>query len=174
MNRSYVVAILLFVSQIALGQSAKVLVQNAKLNSPTKAAINIKWYSQSLVYPKGVYVYRKLQGESVWVKLTSSPLVIQQTVSPALIKQDKELKAFHGIAKDLSKSKNNGFVLLSLFGKSFQSADFSKLIGIQWDDYKVTWGNVYEYRITQLTNGQEAELSISNAIKAGTTNGEIL
>jgi uncharacterized protein len=168
MLRSFTITVfLLITTHYVLGQSAKVLVQNAKLNSPTKAAINIKWYSQSLVYPKGVNVYRRLQGENTWMKLTNTPLMIQQAVPAALIKQDEELKAFHGIAKDLAKSKNNGFVLLSLFGKSFQSADFSRLIGIQWDDDKVTWGNVYEYRVTQLINGQEVELGVSNTIKAG-------
>jgi uncharacterized protein len=162
-----VILLFFFTTQVGLSQSAKVLVQNAKLNSPTKAAINIKWYSQSLVYSKGVNVYRRLQGESTWVKLNDFPMVIQPTVPPALAKQDEEIKALHGIAKDLSKSKNNGFVLLSLFGKSFQSADFSKLIGIQWDDDKVAWGNTYEYRVMRIENKQETELGISNTIRAG-------
>ncbi|MFM9836909.1 MAG: hypothetical protein ACKVOQ_01525 [Cyclobacteriaceae bacterium] len=166
MNKLVVVA--LFVSQFALGQSAKVLVQNAMLNSPSKAIINVKWYSQSFVYPKGVNVYRRAQGESIWTKLNDAPLVIQPAVPPALAKQDEELKAFHSIAKDLSKSKDNGFVLLSLFGKSFQSEDFSTLIGIQFNDEKLVWGSDYEYRVTKLENAKEIELGVSKTIQAGT------
>ncbi len=155
------------VTQIAFGQSAKVLVQNAKSNSPYKAVINIKWYSQSLVYPKGVNVYRKPSVGNAWIKLNDSPFTIQSAVPPDLAKQDEEIKAFHGIVKDLSKANNNGFVLLSLFGKSFQSADFCKLIGIQLDDNKVVWGDTYEYRVMRIENNQEIELGISNAIKVG-------
>jgi uncharacterized protein len=161
------VVVLFFSSQLAFGQSAKVLVQNAKGNIPTKSVINIKWYSQSFIYPKGVNVYRRLSGESAWIRLTDFPLVMQKTVPPAMSKQDEELTVFHSVAKDMNKSKGNGFMLLSLFGKSFQSADFSRLVGIQWDDDKVIWGNVYEYRVTKVVDAKEVEMGISPPIKAG-------
>jgi uncharacterized protein len=167
MLNCFKVAVFVLITSQALGQSAKVLVQNAKLNSSANTAIHVKWYSQSFIYPKGVFVYRRVQGESEWKRLNNSPLLIQKTVPPAMLKRDKELTAFHSIVSELGKSKNNGFTLLSLFGKSFQSQDFSRLIGIQWDDDKVTWGSTYEYRVTQLVNSQEIELGVSSAIQAG-------
>lgn len=137
------------------GQSAKSLVQNSFTASASHPIIEIKWYSQNFIHPKGVNVYRRVSGESNWTRITNAPILMAKTIPAAVSQRDEDVEAFFSMTKELNSTKNNGFMLLNLFVKSFQSADFSKLIGIQWDDKDIIWGNTYEYRITQLVNATE-------------------
>jgi uncharacterized protein len=148
------------------GQSAKVLVQNAKSSTAANSLIEVKWYSNELIYAKGVNIYRKQSTENNWTKLNVAPLTIAKSVPPEMIRQDEDLDAFVSMANDITNSRKNGFLLLNLFAKSFQSSQFSKLIGIQFDDNKIIWNEVYQYRVTRLERNQEIELGISPSIKA--------
>ena len=153
-------------TSLSLGQSAKILVQNAKSSTSSNPSIEVKWYSNDLVYPKGVNIYRKQSTENTWTKLNTAPLTITKTVPPEMSRQDEDLDAFVSMANDMTNLMKNGFLLLNLFAKSFQSNQFSKLIGIQFDDSKITWDEVYQYRVTRLEKNQEIELGISQPIKA--------
>lgn len=152
---------------ISFSQSSRVLVQNAKGNSFASFTLNVKWYNQQLIYKKGVNIYRKETGESDWTKLNISPILIQPTVPPALLQRDEDLQMFVDMAKEMNVAEEDGFLLLSLFGKSFQSADYSRLIGIQYDDRTAAWGKTYQYRVMKLEGNKEIELAVSPIIKAG-------
>lgn len=148
-------------------QSAKVLVQNSPLSNSANPLIEIKWYSQEFVYPKGTNIYRRAKGDLAWIKLNPSAIVIQKTVPADWARQDEDLEAFVGMANDIAIAQKNSFLLLNLFAKSFQSKFFSTLIGIQFDDNKINWGSVYEYRITKIERNQEIELGLSPPIQSG-------
>lgn len=152
---------------VGFAQGSRVLVQNAKGNSLASFALNVKWYNQQLVYKKGVNIYRREAGESNWTKLNASPIVIQPTVPPALLQRDEDLQMFVDMAKEMNVAEEDGFLLLSLFGKSFQSPDYSRLIGIQYDDHTTTWGKTYQYRVMKLEGNKEIELAVSPIIKTG-------
>jgi hypothetical protein len=160
--------VLLFASKnFSQSSDVRVLVQNTKATTALKPFISIKWYSQSLVYPKGVNIYRKELGQEAWVKLNKSPLLIQKSVPAQLQQRDADLEAFVEMAKEMGSAQDNGFLLLNLFVKSFQSSDYAKLIGIQYDDMTATWGNSYEYKINRVEKNGEIELSTSPSIKVG-------
>ena len=152
---------------VGFAQGSRVLVQNAKGNSLASFTLNVKWYNQQLVYKKGVNIYRREAGESNWTKLNASPIVIQPTVPPALLQRDEDLQMFVDMAKEMDVAEEDGFLLLSLFGKSFQSPDYSRLIGIQYDDHTTTWGKTYQYRVMKLEGNKEIELAVSPIIKTG-------
>jgi uncharacterized protein len=148
-------------------QQSKVLVQNAKLSSPAFSIVEVKWYSQDFVYPQGVNVYRRKSDQANWVKLNTAPIMMSKKATPAMIKQDSDIQTFLDMANDLAKVKINGFALLTLFGKSFQSNLFSKLLGIQFDDDKVDWSSSYQYKIAKMDKGNEAEIGVSDLIVVG-------
>ena len=164
--RTFQVVILLSISQLVFGQSAKVLVQNAKSSKPSDPLIEVKWYSSAFVYPKGCNIYRKLRGESSWSKLNTSPILLSKSVPAAIARQDGDMDAMLSMANEMNKNKGNGFLLLNLYAKSFQSAQFAKLAGIQYDDNKVVFGSSYEYRITTIGKNEETELAVSLPIKS--------
>jgi chitodextrinase len=147
--------------------AAKVLVQNARGNSSSRAVVEVKWYSQGFIYLKGVNLYRRESGQTDWIRLNKTLILPQRTVPAPLLQRDGDLDTFLDMARNMGSMENNGFMLLTLFAKTFQSSDFSKLVGIQFDDASVQWGRTYEYRVTQMINAAEAELGISNAITAG-------
>ncbi|MEQ9415249.1 MAG: hypothetical protein RIF39_15545, partial [Cyclobacteriaceae bacterium] len=148
------------IPSLIFAQQGKVLVQNAYGNTPENPSVNIKWYSQSLTYQRGVNIYRRVEGEQNWVKLNNSPIVLQQVVPSNLLQGDEDLDAFVEMAADINQSSNNGFMLLNLFVKSFQSQDFSRLIGIQFDDTQVEWGNSYHYKVMKIVGRADEELGV--------------
>lgn len=151
----------------ATAQSSRVLVLNGTSNTAAHTTIRVKWYTDGLVYPQGVHLYRRSGEAEPWVRVNKQLISLQKTASPALIRQDEDVEAFLDMANSLSASKPEGFVLLNLYVKSFQSADFSKLLGIQYDDASVEWGKQYEYKVVRLDRGQEIELGVSVPITAG-------
>lgn len=161
--------VILLISGLAFAQSptAKVLVHNARGNSAARAIVEVKWYSQRFVYPKGVNLYRRESGESTWTKLNKTPILPQRTVPAPLLQRDGDLDTFLDMARNINSMENNGFMLLNLFAKSFQSGDFSKLAGIQFDDVTAQWSKTYEYRVTLVNNNGESELALSNPVTVG-------
>ena len=156
-----------FCISVAQAQESRVLVQNSKGTTSEKPIVNIKWYNQQFIYKKGVNVYRREVG-GAWVKLNTTPVIMAQSVSPALLQRDEDLQAFLDMAKELTAAEEDGFVLLTLFGKSFQSQDYAKLIGIQFDDITAEWGKNYEYRVAKIeSTGKETELGISSSLRVG-------
>jgi hypothetical protein len=148
-------------------QTARVLVQNAVTATSEKSIVIIKWYSQSLVYPAGVNVYRQQTGQTEWIKLNKTPIAPQKIVPPAWLQQEDDLDGFLDMANNLGRSTQDGFILLNLFVKSFQSSAYSRLIGIEWQDNTAQWGQSYTYKVMKITDGGETDLAASPSIIAG-------
>ncbi|MBY0433946.1 MAG: hypothetical protein K2U26_07540, partial [Cyclobacteriaceae bacterium] len=159
--------VLLFAFSLVYGQGTKVLVQNTRGNRQDRAIVQVKWYSQNLIYPDGVNVYRRQVGETAWTKINAAPVVLKKNITPQQKQQDQDFEAFVDMASNLTKAKNAGFIILNVFAKTFQSEEFSKQIGIQFDDSSVRWGSDYEYRITRLEKGAEIEFGISPQLRVG-------
>jgi hypothetical protein len=159
---------MLFASALCYAQSAKVLVRNGNGSSSGSVMVDIKWYSSTLIYASGANIYRRQSGQTDWTKLNSSPIIIQRTIPAAVLQRDPDIDAFFSMATRLNSTRNNGFMLLNLFVKSFQSADFAKLIGIQWDDRTANWQTSYEYRVTLINGKTETELAVSPQLTTST------
>jgi fibronectin type 3 domain-containing protein len=168
MLRFCMVFALVFAGESALAQQTRVLVQNALIGTRQQPVVTVKWYSSSLTYATGVNVYRQQEGETTWLKLTSTPLRLSRTVPAALLQRDEDLEGFLDMARQAANEGQEGLVMLNLFVKSFQSADFARLLGIQWDDATVQWGERYTYKITLVKGNGEADLAMSARVEAGT------
>jgi uncharacterized protein len=160
--------VFLFLASFGYSQNAgRVLVQNSKNNSSKNAHIEIKWYSKLLTYERGVNIYRKSDKDTSWVKMNQLPILKQKFVPATLLAEDSDLDALLNLASDKPALQDNGFLLLTLFAKSFQSQIFSTLLGIQFIDKTVQWGVRYQYRVAEINIGGEADLGVSSEIKVG-------
>ncbi|MGE0590727.1 MAG: fibronectin type III domain-containing protein [Cyclobacteriaceae bacterium] len=149
-------------------QEGKILVRNGVSNSEANAKIQIKWYSQSLVYPDGVNIYRRGNGSQLWQKLNTTPVRVQRRASADMLQRDEDIEAFLEMAQNINSTSENGFLLLNLFIKSFQSEDLSKVIGIHWDDETASWGESYQYKVTRFSGSREEDVGVSEEIAVGT------
>jgi hypothetical protein len=149
-----------------LAQS-RVIVRNGANNRQGVAQISLKWYTDKLVYQQGVHVYRRSGDSDEWVRLNNQLITLQKAVPAPLVQKDEDLEAFLDMANGLNTVNPEGFVLLNLYVKSFQSPAFAKLLGIQYDDATVEWGKAYEYKVVRMERGQEVELGVSGRIVVG-------
>lgn len=151
----------------SVAQSSRVLVQNTIGSSQSNVSVQVKWYTDKLVYLQGVHVYRRTADSVDWARINKQLITLQKTVPAPLVQKDEDLEAFLDMANGLNTPNPEGFVLLNLYVKSFQSPAFSKLLGIQYDDATVEWGKSYEYKIVRMERGQEVELGVSERIVVG-------
>lgn len=147
--------------------TARVLTHNDLGTQPAHPIVNIKWYHQQFVYKQGVNVYRREYGQDGWTKLNDTPIVLQKNAPAAMVEKDEDLDAFVQMANGLGTADNEGFFLLTLFAKSFQSADYARTIGIQYDDHTAAWGHTYEYRVRKVAKQEEITLGVSSPITVG-------
>ncbi|MBL6446566.1 hypothetical protein JMN32_09610 [Fulvivirga sp. 29W222] len=147
-------------------QTGRVLVQNAPNTSLESPVINVKWYTEQLWYPEGVNVYRRQSSEDEWTKLNSTPVLKKSTVSMEALQEDEDLEVMVEIMND-NPEQAEGFLLINLFIKSFQSMEFSRFLGIQYDDASINWGDTYQYQVRIINNGEESVLATSPEITAG-------
>lgn len=161
---------MLLVLQVMAGnaQSGKVLVQNEdKGGLAGLPAIQIKWYSQALLYPSGVNVYRREKGERNWVKLNNAPVMKKAGLPQDAYQQDENLELFVSLVNEAKPSDLQGFVLLNIMIKSFESDLYSGFLGINYLDQQPLKGKAYQYKISKIAGSGEELIGISDFITAG-------
>lgn len=130
-------------------------------------SISIKWYTSELVYPEGVNIYRREKGTFDWVKLNLKPVKLEDSIPKVELANDKDLDFFVSLIKESKRSDLQGFLLLNVLVKSFESPVFSKFLGILYKDEAAEVGKSYEYKVMKLQKGSEVMLGISNEIIVG-------
>ena len=117
--------------------------------------IKLKWYSQELVYPKGVNIFRKEENGN-WVKLNSSPIKKGKPIEQSILNNDEELKQSYEIVKDIQPTDFKSIILLNTIVQSFKSDEFADFLGIYFEDKFSTTKKV-KYKVVQLDNEIIAE-----------------
>ena len=166
----YLITLLLLVISYTLsGQDARVLVENAKISTAQHPVVLIKWYTENLLYPEGVNLYRKEENTLTWAKLNATPIKKKTMMAPSLLSKDPDMEPFvkmiqSATAKDLQVS----IVQFNLLLKSFQSNDFADFMGIYFEDGSVVSDKKYAYKVGRIKNGSEFPIGVSPVITAGT------
>jgi len=137
----------------------------SRVSPENNKVIQIKWYCPTIINVDGCNIYRKESNSSNWEKLNTKPIEYKSYKIPdEFLKQDKELKNYLELAASPSNIKD--LALLAVLIKSFKSDEFSKYLGIRYDDIFFEPGKEYEYKIATLTNSIETELGISRKLIA--------
>jgi hypothetical protein len=162
------------VSIPAFSQDSRVLVEKAIFSSSIRPVILLKWYSQELIYPEGVNVYRREEGTLAWTKLNEQPIRKKSAIGQLLLKGDPDLETFVRIIQSASaEDLKQEIIQFNLLVKSFQSNVFADFMGIYHKDSTVENGKKYEYKVNRIKNGRESLLGVSSLILAGAyTSGE--
>ncbi len=133
--------------------------------SPDETTIQLKWYCQPFISPEGYTIYRR-ELNGAWERLNTRPVKHKDYVIPAEVKlKDKELTSYQNMASDPNNIKD--VTLLASVIKSFKSDEFSRYLGIRFDDTNFSRDKRYEYKLTTMKDGVELELATSKAILAG-------
>lgn len=166
------VRILLFIvciwnSCVVLGQSGKVLVRNAPNTESSVPVIQVKWYSQNLLYPEGVNVYRRLSDEpNNWSKLTRAPIYRKQIIDTEELGHDPDLQVYVDMVNDVGGISGlpDELLQMNMIIKSFESLAFADFLGLYFEDHNVRYEDSYIYKVTQIRNGTEVLLGQSEEI----------
>lgn len=130
--------------------------------SPTQAnTVNIKWYSEKLIYPEGVNVYRRIGNSSDWIKLNPYPIKKGiYKINEGEYQKDKELYDYVQILDNAGQL--TGFSLLAVLLKSFKSEAYANYMGIRHDDNTAVQENKYEYKVQEIIG--KSETLIANSL----------
>jgi hypothetical protein len=124
----------------------------------TPAGIELKWYQQELISRKELYVMRRENGGD-WVNLTTTGIRKGgYKLSAAELASDPELKDYTRMADSPKKPEGFGLLLMTL--KSFQSVTFSKYIGIYYLDAAIAPNTTYDYGLFERTGSEIREVAV--------------
>jgi len=133
--------------------------------------IELKWYQQDLVSRKELFIMRRENG-SDWKQLHTNALKAgAYKISPAELGADKELKDYVQMAN--SPQKAEGFGLLMMTLKSFQSVPFSQHLGIYYRDETAVPNMEYDYRLVERKGASWVELALLENISSAATNSQL-
>ena len=121
-------------------QQSQVLVHNPPKNTNTEVSVQVKWYSEDILYPEGVHVYRRASGALNWTRLTERPILQKETIDPAEIARDEELEFYVDLVKEQGTDVEEQILLLNTIIKSFQNEAFADFLGIFYRDNDVVSG----------------------------------
>ncbi len=140
---------------------AIVLVQNMKAGG----GITVKWYSASIINYDSVDVYRSEGSSSDWQKVNTKPIHILRgsdyirTKDSSVIKIEKPLQTIKPYELDTT------LMLYQVFLWSIYNLDFSKNIGIVYEDRTVKAGTAYRYSVRHTVSNKS--IGTSKLITAG-------
>lgn len=158
------IVIILFCSFQSRGQASRIVQQLHKINDSVYV-IKIKWYTDQLLLPQGVNIYRRESPSSTWSGLNELP------VRPLLLQPNlPEIADTINYSLALAIRENpellkEGILLLNLMVRSFESEEFAALLGILYIDTVAITDIPCQYEIRQVKTQREMFLCRSDWIK---------
>ncbi|MDR2886643.1 MAG: hypothetical protein LBV26_01365, partial [Bacteroidales bacterium] len=129
--------------------------------------IIVKWFSEQVVFPLGVHVYRSEAGGS-WVRLTAPPLKRGGIPVPqAAVQGDSTMQAFIEAAQTATVGDMQGVIGAMMMVKAVQSNHYARFLGLCYIDGDVTPGVSYRYRVAQVQPGGETPVGETGSVVAG-------
>jgi len=151
-----------------------VLSANAQIKNSIVAGVDsagnqiiVKWFSEQVVFPQGVYVYRSETGKD-WVRLTARPLKKGDVSVPqSFIQSDPTMRTFVDAAKNATNNDLKGIIGAMMMVKAVQNNHYARSLGLCYMDGDVTTGVSYRYKVTQVQAGSETIVGETGEITAG-------
>lgn len=156
---------LIFSATTGLAQLGKVLLQNQE-SRDNITGVRVKWYAQELIFSEGVNLYRREKGKATWSKLNATPLKKKEAMPQEAYQQDESLEVFVELVNEAKATDLQGFVLMNIMIKSFESEAYSTFLGISYFDDQVEKGKAYQYKVVKIIGSEEKLVGISNYIVA--------
>ena len=139
----------------------------AGVDSAEKQII-VKWFSEQVIFPQGVHVYRSRAGQD-WVRLTARPLRRgDMPVPQTLLQNDSVMRAFVEAAQSASNNDLRGIIGAMMMVQAVQNNYYARFLGLCYIDEDVASGVSYRYRVMQVqTGGRETLVGETDNIIAG-------
>ncbi len=163
----------LFISVLLLVLTFSGIAQNTTIvvsNSAEKPGqiINVKWIGESIIYDEGVNLYRREEGTPIWLKVNETPILKGQYMpSSEIINSDSSLQTYINMIENTSSSEIQGLAKALILIKIVYSNEYSKFLGIHFDDTSATPGKTYRYMVKRIKGDKEVFESVSETITLG-------
>ena len=105
-------------------QDGQLVYKVASMGNSKSARIHLKWYTESMIYPNGVTLYKKILPSSQWVKLNANPIKRGKTIPQSRLDRDSILRESYSIVQELRDDQYKGIILLNVMLQSFNSTSF--------------------------------------------------
>ena len=131
-------------------------------------AIVVKWVANKVYYPKGFDVYRQENGQTNWLKLTSTPLNVKQKVPTYLAARDPETETLLKYVNDMKYDEfQTNLIRVFVAIKSVESGVFAEALGVVYYDESAVEGKSYRYKVIGQTLTATETIHISPEISLG-------
>jgi hypothetical protein len=130
-------------------------------------AIIVKWFSEQVIYPQGVYLYRKTT-DGEWERLRDKPLKKgDMPVPESALRQDSALRDVVEIAQKATTADMKGLIAALLVTKAVENNHFACFMGMAYRDETVISGISYQYKLTRVSAGKETDVGQSEPVTVG-------
>ena len=158
------ISLFLLCAGYGLSAQSGVLVTNTDQNG----TVWLKWLTETIYTQEPVNVYRRESGTTQWAKLNATPINRLPEV-PNLqrgVPESEMMELAEDIVLQYSfADQQETMVQLFLLTQIFDSNDFSRFLGIFYEDATARPGVSYEYRVVSLgRNGQEREIGVTEPL----------
>lgn len=134
----------------------------------TSDAIIVKWVANKVYYQKGFDVYRQESGQTTWLKLTKSPLMVKEKVPTYLSAKDPDTQKLLDYTNDLKYEEfQENLVRVFVAIKSVQSPYFAEALGVVYYDESAVKGTAYKYKVVGNSLTGTETIHISAQITSG-------
>ena len=140
-------------------------------NTTDGNSVWLKWLSETIYTQEPVNVLRREAGSTQWTKLNATPIGRLREI-PGLQRgtpqNRRQEMAEELVLKMPFADQQESMVQLFLLTEIFNSNDFSRFLGIFYEDDTAVPGKTYEYKVeTVRPNGSTQEIGISESITVG-------
>jgi hypothetical protein len=162
---TFIIAWLLMFFSASAQSTSFVMVRNmGAVNG--KISVDIKWFTKDIKPGSAVFIYRQENQTGKWIRINDMPILPKKALSEQAKAQDEELEFLEYITQQKQISELPGMILASIWLKAFQNQNFAEYLGIYYKDSTVIDGNIYQYKIIQMTGGKPLDIGVSKMVKA--------
>ncbi len=129
--------------------------------------IELKWFSEQLTYPDGVFIYESFDKGKSFKKVYDTPYP-RYTNFPSVIGDTSMKFEVATIVADSAYGTLQGIPKLAVIMKMITNNEFAKFTGSYIVNDEIEKGTSVQYKITYIKDDKEIEVGVSPLITAGT------
>jgi len=118
-------------------------------SEPENNHLHLKWYTQQLIYPEGVLLYRKTSNGD-WEQINQQPIIPKQhIIDKETLSKDSALAEIVTIINERKNyTEPEPLLNVNFMIKSFHSLDLAKYLGVYYKDTGIQGNLSYQYKVT--------------------------
>lgn len=166
----FIIALFTFgLESFAQSDSAGVVFVSNDYRNVASSAMVVKWFANKVYYPGGFNVFRQLQGEQSWTKVTATPLNVQDRLSSQDLSSDEHMKSYFDFVKKMSYDEfQEHLARVFVAIKTMKTPRFAEIMGTIYYDVAISQGQEVRYKVEGITaSGATEYINTTKFIRSG-------